>query len=107
MSSKVPKIHIDPNRILKNDIDKVLMSKYDIFFRRIVEFILERIEGTVETKDELLANKRDIKEMCNFINATSLNFLSINGLYKALAEKDRNNNYPETCDLIKQINKQL
>ena len=50
------------------------------------------------TKDELLANKRDIKEMCNYINATSLNFLSINGLYKALAEKDRNNNYPEFSD---------
>ena len=43
--SKVPKIHIDPNKILREDIDKVLMSKYDIFYRRIVEFILEKIEG--------------------------------------------------------------
>lgn len=52
--SKVPKIHIDPNKVLKEDIDKVLMSKYDIFYRRIVEFVLERIEGTGST-DELLA----------------------------------------------------
>ena len=52
--SKVPKIHLDPNRVMREDIDKVLMSKYDIFYRRIVEFILERLEGN-ETKDELLA----------------------------------------------------
>ena len=52
--SKVPKIHIDPNKILREDIDKVLMSKYDIFYRRIVEFVLEKIEGT-ESTDELLA----------------------------------------------------
>lgn len=52
--SKVPKIHIDPNKVLREDIDKVLMSKYDIFYRRIVEFVLEKIEGR-GTKDELLA----------------------------------------------------
>ena len=52
--SKIPKIHIDPNKVLREDIDKVLMSKYDIFYRRIVEFILERLESN-ETKNEILA----------------------------------------------------
>ena len=36
------------------------------------------------TKEELLANKKYNKEMCNILNAKSLKFLSLDGLYKAL-----------------------
>ena len=36
------------------------------------------------TKEELLAHKRNNKEMTNYINAKSLSFLSLDGLYKAL-----------------------
>ena len=104
MSSKVPKIHIDPNRILKNDIDKVLMSKYDIFFRRIVEFILERIEGTVETKDELLAILIDDDGVEYQIELPKEGYIKCLG--KAMEYFLKIEEY-ETCDLIKQINKQL
>ena len=36
------------------------------------------------TQEELLAHKRNIDEMREYINATSLRFLSIDGLYNAL-----------------------
>ena len=36
------------------------------------------------TKKELLAHDKSIEEMCNYISATSLKFLSLDGLYKAL-----------------------
>ena len=39
------------------------------------------------TKDELLAHSKSVDEMCNYIKAKSLKFLSLNGLYKALTEK--------------------
>ena len=50
------------------------------------------------TKEELLAHSRNNNEMCNYINATSLKFLSLNGLYKALLDEQRNNNYPQFSD---------
>ena len=50
------------------------------------------------TKDELLASKKDINEMCNYINAKSLKFLSLEGLYKALISEKRNSNYPQFSD---------
>jgi amidophosphoribosyltransferase len=36
--------------------------------------------------------------MCDYINAKSLKFLSLEGLYKALGEKQRNNSYPQFSD---------
>ena len=51
MQNKIPRIHLDPNT-LEADFDVLLKSKYDIFFRRIVEFVLDRIEGN-ETSDML------------------------------------------------------
>ena len=48
-----PKIHIDPTHILAEDFEKLLISKYDIFYRRIVEYILNIIENKPE--DKLLA----------------------------------------------------
>ena len=50
------------------------------------------------TKEELLAHKKNLNEMCNYINASSLKFLSLNGLYTALSGKNRNNNYPQFSD---------
>ncbi len=50
------------------------------------------------TKEELLANNKDNKEMCNYIKAKSLKFLSLNGLYKALINEKRNNSYPQFSD---------
>ncbi len=36
--------------------------------------------------------------MCKYINARSLKFLSIDGLYKALVNEKRNNSYPQFSD---------
>ena len=102
--SKVPKIHIDPNKILKDDIDKVLMSKHDIFFRRIVEFILERVEGVAETKDELLAILIDDDGVEYQMELPKEGYIKCLG--KAMDYFLVIEEY-ETCDLIKQIKKQL
>ncbi len=50
------------------------------------------------TKEELLAYNKNNQEMCKLIKAKSLKFLSLEGLYKALIGKSRNNNYPQFSD---------
>ena len=50
------------------------------------------------TKEELLAHNKNNQEMCEQIKAKSLKFLSLEGLYKALIGKSRNNNYPQFSD---------
>jgi amidophosphoribosyltransferase len=54
----------------------------------------------VDTPDqkELLASKYDLEGMRKFINATSLQFLSIEGLYKSMGYNKRNNLYPQFTD---------
>ena len=50
------------------------------------------------TKDELLAYKKNNKEMCAYIMAKSLKFLSLDGLYKALIDEKRDKAYPQFSD---------
>ena len=50
------------------------------------------------TKEELLAHEKTLKEMCDHINAKTLKFLSLNGLYKALTGSSRNSGYPQFSD---------
>ncbi len=50
------------------------------------------------TKEELLAHNKNNNEMCNYINAKSLKFLSLEGLYKALGCEKRNKEYPQFSD---------
>ena len=50
------------------------------------------------TKKELLAHEKTLKEMCDYIKAKSLKFLSLNGLYLALIGSKRNSNYPQFSD---------
>ena len=50
------------------------------------------------TKEELLAYNKDLKEMTKYINARSLKFLSLSGLYNALSGCERNNTYPQFSD---------
>ena len=49
------------------------------------------------TEGELLANNKNNQEMCDYINAKSLKFLSLNGLYSSYWRK-RNPNYPQFSD---------
>ena len=50
------------------------------------------------TKEELLAHKKDIHQMCKYIKAETLKFLSLEGLYIALEKGKRDNNYPQFSD---------
>ncbi len=50
------------------------------------------------TKKELLAANKTNDEICEYIGAKSLKFLSIHGLYKALDFKKRNESYPQLTD---------
>ena len=50
------------------------------------------------TKKELLAANKTNEEICQYIGAKSLNFLSLEGLYKAMGFNKRNNNYPQLTD---------
>ena len=46
----------------------------------------------------MLAHNKTIDEICEYINAKSLKFLSLAGLYKALGKKERNPSYPQFSD---------
>ena len=50
------------------------------------------------TKKELLAANKSVNEICEFVNAKSLKFLSIDGLYKAMGFEKRNIAYPQLTD---------
>ena len=50
------------------------------------------------TKDELLAANKSVDEICDYIGADTLKFLSIDGLYKAMGYEKRNNTYPQLTD---------
>jgi amidophosphoribosyltransferase len=47
---------------------------------------------------KLLAHKMDVSQMCSFIHADSLAFVSIDGLYRAIGESRREGNQPQYCD---------
>ena len=101
MKNKVPKIHLDP-MALEADFDILLKDKYDIFFRRIVEFILDKIEGA-EISDRLailVDNEGDEYEMC--LPASGYT----KSLNKAMIYFEEIEEF-ETCDLIKQMIPQL
>ena len=51
------------------------------------------------TREELLASKFSIREIQKYIGVDSLNFISLDGVYKALGHKSgRNKNKPEFTD---------
>ena len=50
------------------------------------------------TKEELLAHQKTNIEMCEYIKAKSLKFLSLDGLYEALEKGKRNSSYPQFSD---------
>ena len=50
------------------------------------------------TKKELLAANKTNDEICEYIGAKSLKFLSIEGLYRAIGFEKRNETYPQLTD---------
>ncbi len=49
-------------------------------------------------KEELLAHRMNTEAMREFIGADSLHFITIDGLYRAMGEKARDNANPQFCD---------
>ena len=98
MDNKVPKIHIDPDNIMKEDIDMVLMSKHDMFYRRIVEFVLDKMES--QTRGELLAILVDDEGVEYEMTLPKEGYKK--SLNKSLRYFERIEEF-ETCDLIKQM----
>lgn len=101
MENKIPKIHIDP-KTLESDFDMLLMSKYDIFFRRIVEYVLDKVEGN--RNEGLLAILVDDEgaeyEMTLPPEGYKKSLIKANQYFEKIEEF-------ETCDLIKQLRKQI
>ena len=50
------------------------------------------------TKKELLAANKNNDEICQYIGAKSLKFLSLDGMYKAIGFEKRNQSYPQLTD---------
>ena len=50
------------------------------------------------SRQKLLAAQHDLEGMCKFIGADSLSFISLNGLYTAMGEENRNTAQPQYCD---------
>ncbi len=50
------------------------------------------------TKEELLAHRKTSEDMCNYLKAKTLKFLSLDGLYNALKNEKRNSIYPQFSD---------
>ena len=50
------------------------------------------------TTEELLGHDKSVEEICDFIKADSLAYVSIDGLYRALGEGQRNNGQPQFED---------
>ncbi|WP_265515568.1 amidophosphoribosyltransferase [Nitratireductor luteus] len=48
--------------------------------------------------NKLLASRMSIEEMAEYIRVDSLGFLSIDGLYRAVGEMNRDNEQPQYCD---------
>jgi amidophosphoribosyltransferase len=48
--------------------------------------------------EKLLAHNYTVDQMCRFIGADSLSFISLDGLYRAMGEVKRNAEQPQYCD---------
>lgn len=96
------RIHINPELLIKEDIDRMLMSKYDVFYRRLVEYVLNKIEGQPETNlIAILVDDEGVEYEMNLPEQGYSKSLNKAMEYFLLIEEY------ETCDLIKQIKKQL
>ena len=49
-------------------------------------------------RQELLSANKNVKEICAYVKAKSLKFLSIDGMYRALSGDVRNKIYPQFTD---------
>ena len=96
---------IDDSLVRGTTCHKIVKMLYDAGAKEIhvriacPEILFPDFYGVdMPTKKELLANNKTNKEMCDYISAKSLKFLSLEGLYKALGFKERNKLHPQFSD---------
>ena len=98
-------ILIDDSLVRGTTCHKIVKMLYDAGAKEVhvriacPEILFPDFYGVdMPTKKELLASNKTNKEICNYINAKSLKFLSLEGLYKAIGFKERNKLYPQLSD---------
>ncbi len=100
-------ILIDDSLVRGTTCHKIVKMLYDAGAKEVhvriscPEIIFPDFYGIdMPTKEELLAYNRSNKEMCNYLKAKSLKFLSLEGTYKALlgSSEKRNLTYPQFSD---------
>lgn len=96
------RIHIDPRSLTVCDFDHILMSKYDIFYRRIVEYVLKDIEDGIT--DDIMAILVDDDGVEYDMTLPREGYLK--SLGKAIEYFKIIEEY-ETCGLIKDMIKQI
>ena len=93
----IPRIHMDPNELASLDFDLVLMSKYDEFYRRIVEYVLSVQEGGPQELLAVIVDNDGIEyEMMLEDGGYDKSLNKAMDYFKIIEEY-------ETCDLIKQL----
>jgi amidophosphoribosyltransferase len=98
-------ILIDDSLVRGTTCHKIVKMLYDAGAKEVhvriacPEIIFPDFYGVdMPTKKELLASTKSTEEICEYIRAKSLKFLSLDGLYKALCSEKRNVNYPQFSD---------
>ena len=98
-------ILIDDSLVRGTTCHKIVKMLYDAGVKEVhvriacPEIIYPDFYGVdMPTKKELLANNKTNKEICDYIGAKSIKFLSLKGLYTALEVGERNNTYPQFSD---------
>lgn len=99
--NRIPTIHVDPQKFTKPDFDLMLMSKYDIFYRRIVEYVMYMLEGGYEEMLVILVDGEGVEyEMMLPEEGYTRSLTKANEYFELIEEY-------ETCDLIKQLLKNI
>ena len=96
---------VDDSLVRGTTCNKIVKMLYDAGAKEIhvriacPEILFPDFYGVdMPTKKELLASNKTNEEMCSYINAKSLKFLSLSGFYRALGFKERNKLYPQLSD---------
>lgn len=96
------RIQIDPSKIAKSDFDQMLMSKYDAFYRRIVEYVLKDLEeGGIDELMATLVDDDGVEYDMHLPREGYIKSLGKSMEYFTLIEEY------ETCSLIKDMIKQI
>ena len=93
---------MDAKHVIQGDFDMYLSTKHDLFFRRIIEHITNRIEGL--EKEQMLCRIIDEEDKIYELHLPKEGFLK--AMEKALKYFKFIEEY-ETCGLIEELKKYI